>query len=330
MWLFDYRSSVGRAAQPDSNTRIMQVCPPLLLVSPAAHHIWWALTNHPSLHSIRTFESLILQTASEKVHLQESDNASANDRLHHWHMRQKEESGMLMECIFCHSHQNALVETAAVTLTDSKLVSDFFSLTHFVQAGTHFTKLKQAVRQYVLKKADIRVVDEPVPPSQYAREICCMVRHARYTVPPSTSRAMDADADDMAVQQDQGLKSFAKAEAKFLRMWNGPLHESGGVPVHLCIRVGPNRCCVSDGEARRHMAEALLELALARQPDTPAPGKWTKLWSGLLFCVGGIAINSFLYHVLPLWLESLAVWLGFNRIFPPLYSPAPEAFQSPT
>ena len=36
----------------------------------------------------------------------------------------------------CHSHQNALVEASAVVQAGDKLVNDFFSFTHFVQAST--------------------------------------------------------------------------------------------------------------------------------------------------------------------------------------------------
>ena len=114
-----------------------------MLISPSADHIWYGLRFHPTLSSIRTFERLILSTATNALHLQETDNASANERLHHHHMRHVEDSGesTLLECIYCHSHQNALVETAAVTVAHERLVSDFFSFTHFVQASTHFSLL---------------------------------------------------------------------------------------------------------------------------------------------------------------------------------------------
>ena len=62
-----------------------------------------------------------------------------------------------------------------------------------------------------------------------------------------------------------------------------------------------------DAEARRKMSNALCSWALAAVPDTPAPGKWTRLWSGLVAVLVGTLCRSFLLECMPLWLQELDV-----------------------
>ena len=71
-----------------------------------------------------------------------------------------------------------------------------------------------------------------------------------------------------------------KHRKNFEDMWNYP-----GIG-HFCTRVGENKdawCCQSDEHARDKLADSLLQLALGSVPETPAPGKWTKLWPCLQF-----------------------------------------------
>ncbi|CAE7268084.1 unnamed protein product [Symbiodinium sp. CCMP2592] len=201
-------------ADQNGQLAVFQVCPPLLLVSPSADHIWWALRNHPCLHSIRSFEELILATAQHPLLLSECDNATANVRLHHHHMRMVEDSGKktLVENIFCHSHQTALVETAA--------------------ASTHWPKLKTAVRKYIVDNAEIVVVQDKVAAPMYNQELCSMLAHSR----------LSGETEDSS---DPGM-------ADFLSMWNGPLHVQAGGQCklqHYC-----SGCCSSAIQAKDKLA----------------------------------------------------------------------------
>lgn len=131
-----------------------EVCPPLPVLSPSADRLHYALQNHPALQTISKLESLILGTGEEQIRLQETDAASANQRLYHFRI-QDQKDNCLRELILCANHQNNLVEGSLVATAHKSLISDFFSFSHFVQAGTHFAKLKAAIRQHIRDTAEI-------------------------------------------------------------------------------------------------------------------------------------------------------------------------------
>ena len=62
--------------------------------------------------------------------------ASANERLYN-HRLNVSNDDILRRIVVCHNHQNNLAEGSLVATTRKSLISDFFSFTHFVQAGTY-------------------------------------------------------------------------------------------------------------------------------------------------------------------------------------------------
>lgn len=194
--------------------RFPLVCPPMLVLSPSADRIHWALNNHPCLQTILKMESAILATASERVHLQETDAASANERLYH-HRLNTLSSETLREVIFCHNHQNNLLEGSLVSVTHAKLISDFFSFTHFLQASSHFVKLKFAVRQFIEESAVITsTVGNPVATHasrEYLREMCSMQLLVRAALTQAHSHGKPSES------------RFEAKLAQFKQMWNGDL-----------------------------------------------------------------------------------------------------------
>lgn len=81
------------------------VLPPLLVVTPNAPQLHYATQNHPLLHTIKSLQKLIAATAEEQVFLQETDSASANDRLFHFKLNRFGGDRALRECIPCFNHQ---------------------------------------------------------------------------------------------------------------------------------------------------------------------------------------------------------------------------------
>ena len=81
------------------------VIPPLLVLTPSAPQLYYATTNHPMLHTIRSFERLITETAGEQILLQETDSATANDRLYHFKLNRFDGDRALRECMPCLNHQ---------------------------------------------------------------------------------------------------------------------------------------------------------------------------------------------------------------------------------
>ncbi len=84
------------------------VLPPLLVLSPSAPQLYYATTNHPMLHTVWSLERLIANTAEEVILLQETDSATANDRLYHFKLQRFDDhDNALRECMPCLSHQVA-------------------------------------------------------------------------------------------------------------------------------------------------------------------------------------------------------------------------------
>lgn len=126
------------------------------MLSPSADRLYYALQRHPMMETIRTLERLILATGEEAIHLYESDDASANGRLFNHFLNTTSGDRILRDRILCANHQNNLLEGSLVSCTHGSLISDLFSVTHFLQAGSHFAKLKLAIRHYIEEHAQIR------------------------------------------------------------------------------------------------------------------------------------------------------------------------------
>ena len=137
----------------------------------------------------------------------------------------------------------------------------------------------------------VKHTEVPSSPTETAKELCAMLRHSLFTVTEEAAERSTA-------------RNFDKQVTQFLVMWNGPL--DGQDMVHFCCR-GKSRCCANDTQRADRVAESLLALALGRVPETPAPGKWTKLWSALMFSVFGLCCNGYLYGSVSRWLDVLPV-----------------------
>lgn len=205
-----------------------------------------------------------METAEERLFLQETDSATANERLWHYRLKACQGDGVLRELMICHSHQCNLIETALVGATHSKLISDYFSFSHFIQASSHWAKLKHAVAQHVRSRT-------LVSHSSSADEQLCVQRTALYQE-ELTSMLMEAQKaihrshnagspDKLGSDDEPGLCRFRKDVDEFRKMWNSDLASASGVFRHHCCRVGhqDNWCCRSDEEAKDKMASTLLK-----------------------------------------------------------------------
>ena len=248
------------------------------------------------VQTIKTLEKLIMGTAHETVFLQETDSASANERLWHHRLTVNGKDGVLKENIVCHSHQCNLVETAVVGTTHERLVSDFFSFTHFLQASSHFNKLKLAVQAHIKEKAVIEVGLGGAAGllaehhAQFTDELLSMqLQVYNYVVQGS-----DTPKDD----DDTELTLYQRKIQDFKQMWNCDLsNRSDDFFRHYCVRSGRQDtwCCQSDEEAVEKMAGSLIKVAMGRVPETPSPGKWTKLWSCLMFVVPQLNYSLYIF-----------------------------------
>ena len=85
------------------------VCPPSLVLTPAAHHIWDALQNGPSLAPAMCFRRAFLQAGDVSVEVKECDGASGNDRLvAHWVAHERRTLGPkpMSQTVVCRNHRS--------------------------------------------------------------------------------------------------------------------------------------------------------------------------------------------------------------------------------
>lgn len=153
-----------------------------------------------------------------------------------------------------------------------------------MQAGTHWTKLKRVLREYIYQKATINVTRSETPPlsdlhNQYLEELLDMhckqqaATRSAHNQGAHISSGFDFDFDAHTPSRERLLKKRIFLQ----QMWN-----QDGIG-HTCCRLGEQRswCCQSDQDAKEKLVTALLDFGLSSLPETPAPGKWTKLWSCL-------------------------------------------------
>lgn len=178
-----------------------------------------------------------MQTASERVRLHEADSASANERLYN-HRLNISTDGTLFEFIRCHCHQSNLVEGSLVGVTHQRLISRLFSFTHFLQASTHFAKLKHAVKKYIEESVTINIVtDCPVVPSDFLQELCDM----QLLVRRSARKASGMKGTDASSSERSGtLNRFEKMLANFKRLFNGDMTSSNISHPGFCFGFFPH------------------------------------------------------------------------------------------
>ena len=230
-----------------------------------------------------------MATAQERVVIQETDSASANERLYH-HRLNICKGDVLRDIMVCHNHQCNLVETALVGCTYEKLISSFFSFTHFAQASSHFTKLKQAVQEHVRENTSVIVTAGPAvseKDAEFLEELCSMMVGVK-----AHAFANRQESDE----NTRGIQQYIQKISAFKSMWNGDLSERSSVYYHRCVRCGPQSswCCKNNEESHSKMASTLI--SLMSTPETPAPGKWTKLWNSLMFVVSWLIKSQNFAH----------------------------------
>ena len=101
------------------------------------------------------------------------------------------------------------------------------------------------------------------------------------------------------------LSVYERKIENFQKIWNG--HLAGHTISHDCYRGGPTQewCCKDDKESFAKLSDSLCSVAMSGPPETPAPGKWTKLWSSLQFLVFSLLCNSILPSVVDVWFAEL-------------------------
>ncbi len=175
---------------------------------------FYALEHHPMLQTIRSFERLILATAQERVVLQETDSASPNERLYH-HRLNLCKGDVLREIMVCHNHQCNLAETALAGCAYSQLISVFFSFTHFAQASSHFTKLKQAVEEHVRENTTVIVTADTTVSTHALCADCEELTSMMIGVKTNLSTA----TKETTSQTQRGAEQYTKKVLEFKHMF---------------------------------------------------------------------------------------------------------------
>ncbi|CAE7235350.1 unnamed protein product, partial [Symbiodinium necroappetens] len=99
---------------PAHMVKLPLVLPPLLVLSPSSQQLQWAIANHPGLCAVKKLVETILTSAKERLAIQETDSASANERLLFWRLPKYKSAGTLTDWMPCMSRQVNVIETAAV------------------------------------------------------------------------------------------------------------------------------------------------------------------------------------------------------------------------
>ena len=210
------------------------------------------------IQTIKRFETVIMETAQERVHLQECDGAGANERLYHHRLNisQSRQDPTLREVYVC-------VTITKVTLSRPHLLAIHISQTGiryflFVDAllagySSHFTKLKQVLLAEIPANTLVTVVaSSETLQSQRETNFLDELMSLQYGVRRALAYHKRKDGDD-----DIELSLYERKVNAFKQMWNCDLFTSTGNYKHRCCRVGhPNNwCCQNDEEIKTKNGE---------------------------------------------------------------------------
>ena len=137
---------------------VVEVMPPILLLSDASANLFYGMLRHPFFQSTTRIVDAIRESGEQSQTLFELDGATGNERMYNYFLT-SERFGRNIEMIKCRNHQTNLVEgslVVAASPSGHNLLSLFFSFTHFIRTGGHWVRLKQAVRDWI---RDTAVVD---------------------------------------------------------------------------------------------------------------------------------------------------------------------------
>jgi hypothetical protein len=130
-----------------------KVAPPFLVISTAAHHLHYAILNHPCFATINAMLNVLRSLSSETLELVECDSAYANLRLvAHWmNMNATVPAAIrsFFEWVPCSSHQNNLIEGSALCVAGMNLLSRLYSLAVFLRSAGNFVRLASATQMRV-------------------------------------------------------------------------------------------------------------------------------------------------------------------------------------
>ena len=252
---------------------IRLVMAPVTLLATGAHHMYYALKNHPLWRSLQGLVSVLSDQCFHRVEVYESDGAKANERLiaHLIQVNKKANRPVHLIHCKCMNHQVQLVNVALIAHVGCNVLNRMYGFAVFIRQLGNWLRLKQALFAWVDRELVFTqdVVDVDCPKS----------------VHPGTLELIDFLRSNRRVESENSDTSpaFERAVEEFLQMWNGctdldrPCHRC----THQCFPLH-QRHCQSRAAAVRRCVDSLVDLLMSSMPSVPAPNKWTTLYPCLV------------------------------------------------
>ena len=277
---------------PDGSCMILRlVMPPVVLLATGAHHMFYALTNHPSYRSINELLHVLSGLCAHRVWIFEIDGAYSNDRLiaHLIQLNKRAEHKHVIAHVRCQNHQSQLINVALLSTIGHDILSRLYGMCVFIRNLGYWLRLRQAVLSWIDEHLSFQPrvlgsLQETVVPHPVLLELMDCLR---------CNRRCSSESDQP--EGNSSTDNFERKLRQFLDMWNGDV--SGGKPVHICSHSclsADRRHCVDRADAVRKCANALLDLFMSQMPAIPAPNKWATIFSPLDLVLGGSIVHRWL------------------------------------
>lgn len=293
---------------------VLQVFPPIPLISSAAEHMYYGLHFHPSyIATHRMLDHLMSLAELPALQFHEVDGAPSNVRLNAYLLSLPEwkadTGGKFLDHARCQNHATHLITVCMLSLVGSNILSKMYQLSAFLGNLGYVLRLQMAVTEWLQENLEIQSVVsmEDARPCYFMEELHNYLRYWQHHNKAKSNR-----------KTSQHKTKFEKQFEAFRDMWNGSAY---GKPVHFCncnVAASGNKHCLSRDDAVKKMASSLVGLLVTSSPSPPTPNKWTKLWKPLDFVGIGVACLRKLLLSHSRVLESGDCLECFGRIIVPL------------
>ena len=198
------------------------VSPPCPLLSASATHIYAALHGHPLLAEFVAAAKLLRSFARTRIHLNEFDGASGNDKLHAADARHPSLTDLttMYEYLLCSNHQQHLVSLSVLAMLSLELTNIVLTSAYFLSFNGHWSRLIACTRQIVDSKLVISYEKPEEHWADYAIELAHFIlRSVRMDVDDSVGNPDDLDKPSKRSNHIQ--HAMFEDVSEFIKVFNG-------------------------------------------------------------------------------------------------------------
>lgn len=191
----------------------------------------------------------------------------------------------------CCNHRNALVEGSLRTVCGKLFITRLFSVTNFVRMGGHAIRMIAALPAVLENLVVVKRGPAVASPFGAAVRDVMLSQYTKFKV--AVEAQLPADEVDGRAKLKRSLEKYRAAWDRHLELWNGDWSRTDEIAVMV-----PRSQTVDRPQLLKSMSRSFVSALMARLPETPEQGKWTRLTPAIMWAYGLLACHGLLGHLL--------------------------------